>query len=196
MDASPSTSASWATRYHIKKISLNKMIKEASTSSPAWSSRYLMLAVNTQIARRRRIPNAQGINIVCKLSTRSIRGQHMGIEIHQHYRNKLHLTWNATTYPQHAERTNYRRKKILTTITEISQICIERQSLFEHGMRELVKQPTSNPIRGVCACLWGRNFPWRRRITRKFPRCWNWSLAYTKHPDANIKPQEWLIRYW
>jgi hypothetical protein len=95
----------------IKTASLNRMIKQASTSSPAWSSRYLMLAVNTQIARRRRIPNAQGINIVCKLTTRYIRGKHIGIEIHQHYGNKLHLTWNATSYPQHAERTNYRRKK-------------------------------------------------------------------------------------
>jgi hypothetical protein len=132
----------------------------------------MLVAINARIAKRCRIPNVSGTNIVCKLITRTIRGQHMVIEIHQHYGNKLHLTWNATSYPQHAERTNYRRQRSLTTIAETSQICIERRFLFEHSMRDLRKQLTSSPIRGVCACLWGKHFP-RRQRTRKFPRCLN-----------------------
>jgi hypothetical protein len=72
--------------------------------SSSRSLRFTMMAVNASLARKRARPNVAGTNIVCKITERTVRGQHINIQIHQHYGERLHLTWDATSYQKHVER--------------------------------------------------------------------------------------------
>jgi hypothetical protein len=169
------------------------------------SAENIIAAVNSSLEERRmdnpnpvctvgRLFPIAGTSITHRLISRSLTGRSMNLQIHNHFGHKIHITWNAHSYPLWAESENDETNKYMTTIAKTSSICLERKDIFKRRILNIVDSLKSNPIPGVCSCVWGSRFPWKARTSRKFPRCENMALVYST--KWQVKPFEWEIKRW
>jgi hypothetical protein len=106
----------------------------------------IIAAANARLATRK--PSPLKTNIVGTLYNRELTRRSINMNIHQHYRRRIHLTWNPTP--------------------NTPPTCIERKFYYGQLIERVLHDLRRSPIQGICVCLWDdQNLPTYRRVSRK-----------------------------
>jgi hypothetical protein len=88
-----------------------------------------------------------GTSITHRLISRSITGLNMNLQIHNHFGHKIHISWNAHSYPLLAENKNC-ANKYMANIAKTAPICLERNDILDHRIIKIIDSLNRIPYLG------------------------------------------------